>query len=43
MERQKDHDQATTGERPTVVLDATVDDADWIRKPEFWALPDQPR
>lgn len=39
MERHKDHDEREFGVRPDIVLDATEEDADWIRNPAHWRKP----
>ena len=43
MERQKDHDEALTGERPEIVLDATAENAGWIRNSSFWTARNDER
>jgi hypothetical protein len=35
MEEQRDHDEKAFGVRPELVLDATQDDADWIKRAQF--------
>lgn len=40
MEEHKDHDEETTGVRPDLVIDTTLEDSNWIRDPSFWRKPD---
>lgn len=40
MEEHKAHDEETTGVRPDLVIDTTLEDSNWLRDPSFWRKPD---